>query len=221
MRELAQRCKRFVMNWRDACLPARSYAQHGEESALQALLPRRPSAEVTYIDVGANQPTRLSNTYWLYRQGYSGIAVEPDPLLAALWRSIRPRDLFLCAGCGETPGVTSFGVARASVNSSTQLAGSEAVRIIPVPITTVDQVAQLKPGVPVVLLSVDVEGLECGVLRGASMTLPRTAIALIEENGLKAEIDRLLLPHGFSLVDRVGCNLLYKNDSVLASLGCG
>lgn len=220
LRENAQRLKRAVMNWRDACLPIRDYAQHGEEAILRTILPSglRPRS-ATFIDVGANQPTRISNTYWLYRRGFSGIAVEPDPELARLWKSIRPRDLFVCAGCGTSACVTSFGVARASVNSSIQMADSDAVRTIAVPIVTVDQVAALKPDVPVVLLSIDVEGLECEVLRGAQATLARTAVVFVEENDREAELSSILSPRGHRLAGRVGCNLVFRNDTVLSSLG--
>lgn len=216
IRETAQRVKRAAMNWRDACLPVRDYAQHGEESILRTILPSGFRSDGgTFIDVGANQPTRLSNTYWLYRQGFSGIAVEPDPDLSRLWRSIRPRDLFVCAGCGPSAGVSSFRVARASVNSAIQLPESDVVRTISVPIVTVDQVASLKPGVPVVVLSVDVEGFECEVLQGARATLARTAIVLIEENGREAEITSMLSRQGHRLASRVGCNLVFRNDAVL------
>jgi hypothetical protein len=101
------------------------------------------------------------------------------------------------------------------VNSAIQLPESDVVRTISVPIVTVDQVASLKPGVPVVVLSVDVEGFECEVLQGARATLARTAIVLIEENGREAEITSMLSRQGHRLASRVGCNLVFRNDAVL------
>ncbi len=171
-----------------------------------------------YLDVGANQPTRLSNTYWLYRRGFSGIAVEPDPSLANLWRAIRPRDALVCAGCGTEAGISSFKVARASVASAISLPEHEVARTIAVPILTLDQVASLRPDLPIALLSVDVEGHECEVLRGGPQSLARTAIALIEENGRRDEICRLLSPHGLKLSAELGCNLLFKNEAVLRTI---
>jgi hypothetical protein len=40
----------------------------------------------TYIDVGAGHPFRWSNTARLYRKGWCGTLVEPDPARAILLR---------------------------------------------------------------------------------------------------------------------------------------
>lgn len=78
-----------------------SYAQCGEDLLLSFLLSgllgiRRP----TYLDIGANEPTRLSNTYYFYRGGCRGVCVEPDPVLFERIRRWRPRDVCLNVGVG-------------------------------------------------------------------------------------------------------------------------
>jgi hypothetical protein len=54
--------------------------------------------EVTYLDIGAHHPTRLSNTYLFYKRGFQGVVVEPDPELMGAIRRVRPRDV-----CGKRP----------------------------------------------------------------------------------------------------------------------
>jgi FkbM family methyltransferase len=53
---------------------------------------------IRYLDVGAAEPKRLSNTYLLYSLGARGVLVEPDPAQVTELRSIRPRDTVISAG---------------------------------------------------------------------------------------------------------------------------
>jgi FkbM family methyltransferase len=76
-----------------------SYSQCGEDLiaafVLDLIHGPRPK---TYLDVGANHPFHLSNTALFYAKGGAGILVEPDPHLAKLLRSKRPRDRVLQNG---------------------------------------------------------------------------------------------------------------------------
>ena len=61
-----------------------SFSQNGEDLLIQAALAmlgiKNPKS-MSYLDIGANHPFSLSNTYKFYREGGSGILVEPDPIL--------------------------------------------------------------------------------------------------------------------------------------------
>ena len=84
--------------WRDIRL---SFSQFGEDLLVQQIL--RKDAGI-YLDIGANHPVRFSNTYHLYRfRAWHGLLVEPNPVLAELLRSRRPRDVVLAAAVGKTP----------------------------------------------------------------------------------------------------------------------
>jgi len=77
-----------------------------------------------YIDVGANHPTKLSNTYRLYREGFTEIVMEPYCSLLRLHHMIRPNDLHLGIGCGDmsalpkssTPPPTSSALSRTTTS---------------------------------------------------------------------------------------------------------
>jgi hypothetical protein len=56
------------------------------------------ASKVRYLDIGAADPTHLSNTFLFYRRGASGVLVEPDPDQANRLRSRRPRDIVVDAG---------------------------------------------------------------------------------------------------------------------------
>lgn len=49
-------------------------------------------ADPTYLDIGANNPIRLSNTYYFYQMGSRVVCSEPNPVLSRQFRSIRPRN---------------------------------------------------------------------------------------------------------------------------------
>lgn len=58
----------------------------------------------SYLDIGAYDPIKLSNTCHFYRTGCAGICVEPNPILAESIRRVRPRDICLQAGvAGAVP----------------------------------------------------------------------------------------------------------------------
>jgi FkbM family methyltransferase len=84
----------------------KSWSGYGEDAILNGILRRYffltgESLNVSYLDVGAFKPKKSSNTFFLYRQGSSGTAVEPNLALKKLWRGTRPRDLFRGVACGN------------------------------------------------------------------------------------------------------------------------
>jgi len=76
-----------------------SFSQCGEDLLIAFVLDLiHGSRPKKYLDVGANHPFHLSNTALLYASGGHGVLVEPDPYLAGLLRSKRPRDKVLPYG---------------------------------------------------------------------------------------------------------------------------
>src|SRR5262249_61369369 len=59
---------------------------------------------ITYLDVGANDPVNLNNTYYFYRRGHCGVLVEPNGALCRSLRDRRRGDTVLEAGIGGGAG---------------------------------------------------------------------------------------------------------------------
>ena len=76
----------------------RSYSQRGEDLIAEDLLRGLGIERPVYLDLGTNHPAKFNNTFLFYAKGGSGICVEPNPVLAKLIRSVRPRDLCLNVG---------------------------------------------------------------------------------------------------------------------------
>lgn len=64
----------------------------------------------TYLDIGANDPTILNNTWLLYSSGWTGALVEPNPELVQKIKNKRPKDKVLNVGISETTSKLSLTV---------------------------------------------------------------------------------------------------------------
>src|SRR5687767_14108710 len=77
-----------------------SYAQCGEDLIVDYVFTALGVQGPTYLDIGANDPVSLSNTYLFYRRRCAGVCVEPNPPLCEAFRRKRPRDHCLNVGVG-------------------------------------------------------------------------------------------------------------------------
>lgn len=82
-----------------------SYAQSGEDRFITAILGQRSGF---YVDVGCNHPIQHSNTFALYKSGWTGLVVDANPDLIALHRSRRRRDKQVCAVVSSIDGEVEF-----------------------------------------------------------------------------------------------------------------
>lgn len=75
-----------------------TYSQAGEDIIMNLILERLGLVEVSYLDIGTNHPKKFNNTYLLYKRGYRGVCVEPNPKLAHTIKRTRPKDITLNVG---------------------------------------------------------------------------------------------------------------------------
>lgn len=73
------------------------HSQYNEDAVLVLLLELIDLnyKDITYLDVGANHPVKLNNTYALYLLGASGVLVEPNKNLKNIIEIVRPRDTLI------------------------------------------------------------------------------------------------------------------------------
>ena len=88
----------------------KTYSQHREDIWFKNALTSLDADAGIYVDVGGNHPTRLSNTYLLYRSGYRGLIIEPNIELARLQRRFRRNDTVVAVGCGAQAALAEFKV---------------------------------------------------------------------------------------------------------------
>lgn len=205
---------RYSVAYLDSIRPAESYSQFGEDLEILKALEGTDLSGAIYIDVGANQPTRHSNTYLFYRNGMNGILIEPDALNAKLIQKFRPRDHVIQAVAGAESGIVTFHHSVFSVLSSVnELDPRKTLRKELVPQITIDEAARAVNAHRVAFMSIDTEGYELNVLKGSEDVLKKTHAVCVEHSWKdKDDILSFLTERGFVLLSENKRNLMLKNS---------
>lgn len=82
-----------------------SYSQRWEDLTIDRLLNKKKGF---YVDIGANDPIRMNNTYRFYKKGWWGINIEPNPDCIYKLQKIRKRDINLNIGISMANKKMSF-----------------------------------------------------------------------------------------------------------------
>ncbi|MFN3566853.1 MAG: FkbM family methyltransferase [Burkholderiaceae bacterium] len=166
-----------------------------------------------FVDVGANDPVKDSQTWHLEQRGWSGLLIEPLPALAARLRAER-RAVVIEAACtsaersGQTAKLKVAG-AWSSLESGLRVTDAVVQGEIEVRLVTLDEILQSHGIASVDFVSIDVEGHELEVLRGFSLERYRPQLVLIEDHALDLSRHRALTARGYRLVRRTGLNAWY------------
>jgi FkbM family methyltransferase len=188
-----------------------SYSQFGEDLLLWKYFGARP--EGFFVEVGANHPTKCSQTWLFEQQGWKGILVEPIARNCELLRQQRPGSrVFQCAlGAREQRGRAQLSVA-AGNDGLSGLHVNEGVvvdRMEEVEVRTLDEILAEAGNPKIDFVSIDVEGMELQVLRGFDLTRHRPAVLLVEDHLKQLGVHRHLVRHGYRVVKRTGVNNWY------------
>ncbi len=155
------------------------YSQYGED-ALIGVITRSRDQPGVYVDVGCFEPISLSNTYMLYRQGWQGIAIDPNADMAPLWRRHRPRDKFICSAVGEQAGRMGF---RKNPKFPNESHLDSTVSAFTVPVRRLDEIlaTELPQGTAIDVMSIDCEGFDLSVLRSGDFERFRPRVLVVED----------------------------------------
>lgn len=205
-----------------------SYAQSGEDILAHNVLCRHMKiAKPTYVDIGAHEPIRLSNTYLLYTLGCRGLLIEPDPDCVKKLKRQRRHDTILAAGISpdqagqaefyrlNQPTLNTF-----SLRDAEDACAQGPYRIIErmtVPVLPIAQaIDDHLPGRPN-FVSIDAEGLDISILKSYDFHRHAPELICIEsaefcENNigpLRNEIFDLLDQKGYFLYASTYLNGLF------------
>ena len=212
--------------WHWKCMRRGSFAQYGEDVFVWDYFKGKTPG--TYLDIGANHPFKISNTYLLYRRGWRGVTVEPIPRLWLKHKKWRPHDIHLnCAASDQagsltfvelTPGVLST-FDESLANEEIRSGHARLVKKYDIGVMTVDELCdQYFRGEAVDFLSIDTEGFDIQVLRGMKLVTQRPRLIVVEtaaagRGSNHAEIDDFLRQHGYRSIKKLGCNTFYETKS--------
>lgn len=175
-----------------------------------------------YVDIGAGHPKHGSNTYLLYKMGWSGVTVDPIKGMYLLHKLIRPSDKQILGVVSNQRekvtfyeyNPTEYSTVSPDHNSKMLKDGFRPRRTYLVDAMQLCKVFELLPNKPVELLCIDVEGHDLQILSQLNQLkhFPEVICAEIINNS--QEIETLLLGFGYLNIRKLGNNAIFvKKDS--------
>ena len=203
------------------------YSQEGEDLFLYRLFADQP--EGFYVDIGALHPVRFSNTYRLYKKGWSGINIDATPGSMAAFHRLRPRDINIeCLVSRDPEPVTYFEFNEPALNTlSPEIAAhreNEGFKITsktvlyPKPLSQILS-ENLPAGTMIDVLTVDVEGADLAVLQSNdwSRFRPKLIIAELLFTPLskldQSEVSQFLSAQGYHLVSKLFNSAIFASST--------
>lgn len=167
-----------------------------------------------FVEVGANDPKKDSQSWHLEQAGWTGILVEPLPDLAAELRRQRTAQVFevACSSPDRAGQVMRLHVAGpfSSFDPNLAVTGMRADRVIDVKVRTLNDVlSEGNAQVPIDLMSVDVEGHELEVLSGFDFARWKPRLVLLEDHVSSLDKHHFMMRSGYALMRRTGLNGWY------------
>jgi len=204
------------------------YSQTGEDQLLRKYL---PEANGSFVDVGAGQPVRGSNTYYFYKRGWSGTLIDPVRFNLRLAKLFRRRDKFIqnIVSSKNTPlkfyefypaeySTIEKNVAESLVNRGIKLKSEIDLK----PITLAALNLSCEP-TDATLLSVDVEGHDLEVLQSNNWSGFKPRVICVEDNiqGIEqsgTKISNYLVAYGYKFVESTDISSIYVQSDYLESM---
>ena len=211
-----------------------SYSQFGEDKIIEYFFYQIGLKKPTYLDVGANEPKYISNTYYFYERGSNGICIEPNPLLCKKLKKVRPADTVINAGVGidarteadffmfpnYANGLSTFSEKDANHWQEVGMHGLGKIKfdkIIKIPLVNINSIIEQHFNNEPDFLCIDVEGWDLEILKSLDFVLHKPKLICVEtllydkgQKGYKnTAITQLLSEKGYSLYADTRVNSIF------------
>jgi len=218
-----QRCRQKV-----------SFSQCGEDVISWFLLDQLAIHKPAYVDVGAYDPMRLSNTALFHLMGGRGINIEPDPKLFASFPRARPGDINLNIGIARVAGSLTFfrmadpALSTFSESEARRMESEEGIPIderVQLPVRPLGEVLS-EYGWRPDFISVDVESMDVEVLQSFELARVRPAVICVETISFSlsmagkksAPVEKLMADAGYLAYADTYINTIYVDESRFRSV---
>jgi len=208
-----------------------SYSQEGEDLVLDRLLEGKNVG--FFVDVGAHDPERFSNTYMFYKRGWTGLNIDALPGTKSKFEQSRPLDITVECGVSSDeseltyymfnePALNTFDKEEAKKKDGIHNGSYFIKETIPVktyPLATLLG-EYLPKNQPIDFLTIDVEGLDLQVLKSNNWLKYTPMYVLVEELNFSLEQDFsdskvhvYMKSIGYELIAKTVNTLFYKNKT--------
>lgn len=199
------------------------YSQHGEDALLDLIF--KDQQKGFFVEVGCIDGRCFSNTLTFEERGWKGMCIEAHAGYIEMLRENRPNSIVCHCAAGEADEDAIFYAnARGSLstldktkeahwqrNYAPYFSGFEEQQVKKVRLSTLLDTYQVGE---IDILSLDIEGYEAEALKGLDLSRHRPKVLLIESDDKQheAQLDQLILPHGYTKSVRLFANLFYVRD---------
>ena len=196
-----------------------SFSQEGEDLFLERYF--NNISKGFYVDVGAYQPVKYSNTYLFYTKGWNGINIDPAPNVMELFNQKRPRDINLEMGVTlhessseyimfNEPALNTFSsktAFRRKQLKNHNIVGKKYINTFPLK-TIFDKF--LPPNQKIDFIDIDAEGLDLEVLLSNDWEKYRSKLILIEKIPATKNLHKILSSEENSFMQNIDYCLIGK-----------
>jgi len=205
-------------------LGEKSYSQEGEDRVLARYF--ESVIDGFFVDVGAHDPIRFSNTFLFYKRGWRGVNIDAMPGSMRLFNKYRGSDINVEVGIGlvadvipfyvfDEPALNSFD---ATLSQSRGMGKNKIVEVVEVQVRPLSQV--LIGHVPSVLgpsfLTIDVEGRDLDALKSNDWTAFRPTFVLAEclgstiDEAAASAVSTFMYSQGYEFVAKTANTAFYR-----------
>lgn len=199
------------------------YSQHGEDALLDLIF--KDQEEGFFIEVGCIDGRCFSNTLGFEERGWKGMCVEAHAGYIDLLKKNRPNSIICHYAAGEADEDAIFYAnARGSLSTLDKasearwqrdyapfFSGFEEQNVKKVRLSTLLDNCQISE---IDILSLDIEGYEVEAMKGLDLSRHRPKVMVIESDSPhhEAQLDELILPHGYMKTMKLCGNIFYVRD---------
>ena len=192
----------------------KSYSQWGEDIIIDNLLGQKSNG--FYVDVGAYDPTRFSNTKRFYLKGWRGINIEPDPTKIKKFYKSRSKDINLNVGIANKNEIQDFfkfdpqtlSTFSKSAAADYQKQGYTLIETFKVKVNKLGQILEKeRKNRQIDFFSIDTEGSDLEVLKSNNWKKFKPKVICIEGQGKNPE--KLLVKLGYKKIYKTRTNSIF------------
>jgi hypothetical protein len=210
----------LIKSFRSSLAPNKFYSQFGEDAVLSKYL---TESSGFYLDIGSGNPVRGSNTFFLYKKGWTGILIDPLSRNVFSSKIIRRKDKIIQGLVGVANESYLFFEMYPYEYSTTN---KETVKDL-IDMGKANLVKKIKLNAFLVselnlninldqpsLLSVDCEGLDLEVLKTIDLNTIKFRVICVEDFDFNpisktSAINQYLNENSYEIVDRAGPSSIY------------
>ncbi|HEY1032590.1 MAG TPA: FkbM family methyltransferase [Flavipsychrobacter sp.] len=211
-----------------------SFSQYGEDIIILSLLDRLNISDISYLDIGANDPVLGSNTYSFYLRGFSGVLIEPNQALVSRINKLRPKDTCLNIGIGlDNTSAATYYMFEEQYNALNTFSKEEAElrkmqgipfkKTVQVPLKNVNEIITTHFNQAPTIVTIDVEGLDEQIIRSIDFQAHKPLVLCVETVTYsktsiaekKKSLIAYLLDRGYFIYADTYANTIFCDEKVI------